>query len=1244
MTRHHPSRQDPIAIVGLSALMPGSATTAGFWRTIIEGRDLVREVPPGHWPISEHFDPDPSAPDKTYGRRGAFLDPVDFDPLAFGIPPSALPATDTSQLLALLVAGRLLADVERHGTAARDRDRVGVILGATPLELLTTMAHRLQRPVWAKALRESGLSEDRVQDICDRIAAHYPPWQEATFPGLLSNVVAGRIANRFDLHGPNLTTDAACASSLAALATAVNELNLHRADMVITGGVDTSNDVMMYTCFSKTPALSPTGDCRPFATRSDGTILGEGVVMFALKRLTDAERDGDTVHALIRGIGASSDGRGAAVYTPVPDGQARALRRAYQTAGYGPGTVELVEAHGTGTPAGDAAEVAALRQVFAEDRTGADPWCALGSIKSQIGHTKAAAGAAGLLKAVLSLSHAVLPPTIKAERPHPRLGLETGPFRLSTAARPWVRGSSHPRRASVSSFGFGGSNFHVAVEEYRPQAAGRRPGRLRAAPSELVPFVGASVADLLSECDAVTAENASFHEIVWKAQRACDPRRIEAAGARLAIIAADGDDLQRKLLSSVSRIKAGPELPFAIPDGAHYRCRPHRGLVAFLFPGQGSQYVSMGADLAMHMPRARQVWDDASDLRLGDRPLHELVFPHPALDDEERTAQAAALTATEWAQPAIAVHSMALLSVLAGLGLRPDCAAGHSMGELTALHAAGVLDAASLTHLARRRGELIRATARKPGGMLVAHMSHEAVAQAIVALGAPDLWPVNHNAPEQTVVAGGTVSVQALHRALVDRGGRARLLDVSDAFHSPLVRDATEPLAEFLSGLEITGPRCEVLATIDARPYPSDPDGIRLRLARQLASPVHFAAQVRAMYDRGVRTFVEVGPSSVLTGLVDANLGDRPHLAVSLDRRGFNGVTSLHEALAQLVVHGIPLSLESLWKDYEPPEPEAAAGSPATVQICGTNFDGSSAPAGDTGAVDLFSLRSGEPPGGATPRLNIRRSSPGRPDMPAPESARSPDHAPEATLSIPQVPEIRTLGTRQTGGDAIPASGADQLHVLQEAQQLAAQVQNGFQRAMSDALVAFLAFAHECITCLESDVVKRAAVPRTDHRPAVFHEDPAAQGAAANGGAHALTRVPTQLASTQLPSQEQTASVPSAAPKVAEPYPAGESWSAAAPQPMAGLETMMINVVADKTGYPADMLTPSMHLQTDLGIDSIKRVEILSALRERVPDLPTLSTAELGALETLGEIVDRLGAVGGGSDGARTAPSSGTAS
>ncbi|RLB61970.1 MAG: 3-oxoacyl-ACP reductase, partial [Deltaproteobacteria bacterium] len=406
------SSQVPLAIVGVGALYPGSDSVSGFWQDILAGSDLIGDVPPHYWLTEDYYDPDPLTPDKVYCKRGAFLSKVDFDPLEFGMPPNILPTTDTAQLLALVVAQRVLDEAAENRFKKLDRDRISVILGvAAGLELVGEMASRLQRPVWIKALRESGIHEDEVQAICDRIASHYVDWKESTFPGLLGNVVAGRIANRFDLGGTNCTTDAACASSFSSLWMAANELSLGTSDLVITGGVDTTNDPFLYTCFCKTPALSPTGDCRPFSEDADGTMLGEGIGMVALRRLDDAERDGNRIYAVIRGIGTSSDGRATSVYSPRSEGQAKALRRAYGAAGYQPDTVELVEAHGTGTIAGDPPEFDSLTTVFDESGREDRQWCALGSIKSQIGHTKSAAAAAGLIKVAMALHHKVLPAT-----------------------------------------------------------------------------------------------------------------------------------------------------------------------------------------------------------------------------------------------------------------------------------------------------------------------------------------------------------------------------------------------------------------------------------------------------------------------------------------------------------------------------------------------------------------------------------------------------------------------------------------------------------------------------------------------------------------------------------------------------------------------------------------------------------------------------------------------------------------
>ena len=1040
-----------------------------------------------------------------------------------------------------------------------------MVLGTSSQQLFYEMASRLQRPVWLKALRESGIEEGQAQAICDRIADHYVPWQEATFPGLLGNVIAGRIANRFDLHGTNCVTDAACASSLSALSMAINELALGQADMVITGGVDTMNDILMFMCFSKTPALSPTGDCRPFSDSADGTMLGEGLVLFALKRLADAEREGDQIYAVIRGLGSASDGRDTAIYAPLPEGQERALRRAYSSAGYGPDTVELVEAHGTGTKTGDVAELAALRSVFesAVFEAGGLParqWCALGSVKAQLGHTKSAAGAVGLLKAALAVQHGILPPTIKVERPNPQLELETSPFYLNTAARPWVRDPAQPRRAGVSSFGFGGSNFHVTLEEYQPGPGSRaRPvPRVRTTPTELILLDAESTDELANHCHRLASQEEPLAVVARQTQLEF---RFDAP-VRLAVVAAGHPDLASKLEQVAARIASRPSESFATPSGIHYAAgAPSPGQVAFVFSGQGSQYVGMGADIAMQFPQAQAVWDAAARFRFDDRALHEVVFPVPAFDDAERESQVARLTKTEWAQPALAVQSLALLAILRNLRVRPDCLGGHSFGELAALSAAGAFDADALVRLARRRGELMRDAAAEAGAMLAITATLPDVQDVLSRSGETDVWVANHNAPTQVVVSGRVEAIVGLERELATQGLNVRRLAVSTAFHTPLVAPAAESLLEFLGGIDLRAPQIDVYRSAEASPYPVSPDQIRRDLAVQVVTPVRFVEQIEAMYARGVRTFVEVGAGGVLTDLVGQILAGRQHLAVSCDRKGRNGVTSLHEALGRLAVAGVELDLAPLWAPFPAPRVERENKAGISAKIVGANYG-----------------RPYPPPEGATA-------------LPAPNPSR-----PEPVIPVPTAVPVDT----------------GWLQAWQDMQQETAKAHAAYERAMADSHTAFLKMAEASFASLGGAVSGVDATALLPTPPVLPISEPAPTATTDSvTEAHPVPSVVAQPHEEPIPSPpEHTENTPYAPVEEVEAE--------------VSLEALLVSIVAERTGYPVDMLGAHLELEADLGIDSIKRVEILSALRQRLPGLPELNPADLGKLRTIGQIVERL--------------------
>ena len=1164
---HADAADPPIAIVGVGALFPGSTTTQGFWGNIVAGRECVSEVPATHWRAEDYFDPDPAAPDKIYSRRGAFLPAINFSPLHFGIPPASLPAIDSVQLLGLEVAERVVADMASKAFVSVDRDRIAVILGvASTTELVTEMAGRLQEPLWERELRAAGLAESDVQRVTGLAMDRYVPWQENTFPGLLGNVVAGRIANRLDFGGSNYVVDAACGSSLAAVAAAASELFLRRADLVITGGADALSDVLMFKCFSLIGALSRSGACRPFAADADGTLIGEGVGLFALKRLADAERDGDHVYCVIRGIGSSSDRRALSIYAPRAEGQAKAIERAYARAGYGPEDVELVEAHGTGTRAGDLAEVEGLRRVFERAPRQGTQSCALGSVKSQIGHTKAAAGAAGLFKVVMALHHRILPPTINVERPDPRLKLGESPFYLNTRARPWVKAPGKPRRASVSSFGFGGTNFHVTLEEYVGPAP--RPARLRTMPSELLLVSADDPNGLASACRAyarrLAEPDAALDAIARETHESFSPHAAE----RFAAVVVDASEGVRELERGAATIAAtGP----VDRPGVYYGQGAPPGEIAFVFPGQGSQHVGMGADLAMNFEVARQIWDAAAAFQSETgNGFTQTVFPPPPSDAESAEAQERALRATERAQPAIATASLAATALLRQLGLTPTRVAGHSLGEITALFAAGVFDVDALIATASARGRaMAAATVGQPGAMTAVLASRDLVEGILRAYGA-GVVIANHNAPEQTVISGEYAAIENVEAALATAGVDYRRLPVAAAFHSPLLGEAAAALENFLRDRCLHPPTVPVYSHVTAAPYGSDMAAVPAQVGQAIVSPVRFIEQIEALYRDGARVFVEPGPDNVLTRLVGECLKNRKHVAVAVDRRGTHGVTGLWRALGALAAAGVPLNLALLWERQVLSRHQVRPKDATTVLICGANFGKRYPPRLEDG--EMIPDRASAVP--TTP-------------MPPPESAY---RAPVAAQQTRTPPASAAPIAKGATGDGTSKAWLDAFSILQ---QQTAAAHADFQRLLAERHAAFLQASSEGLRQLAA----LAGAGPLDGKPLEAERS-------------AIT-YPTNAVVDAVELEDPTSTA-----VVAPPPPAPSPLSMPSQSP----SELLLDIVAEKTGYPREALDLAMDLESDLGIDSIKRVEILAAANQRLPDLPRLQADKLGAMRTLAQI------------------------
>ena len=904
----------PVAIIGMSSIFPQAEDLTRYWDNILGEVDCISEVPPSRWEIKDYYDPDPNAPDKTYCKRGGFIPDIDFDPAEFGLPPNILEATDVSQLLALVVAKACLEDGGYGDSRGVSRENMGVILGMVGIgsKLVVPLMARLQYPVWDKVLQTYGISDADRQAIIEKIKLAYPKWEENSFPGAIGNVVAGRIANRFDLGGTNCVVDAACGSSLAAIRMALGELVEGRADMMISGGVDTDNSIGTFLCFSKTPAFSKGESVRSFDKDTDGMLAGEGIGMVLLKRLEDAQRDGDRIYAVIKGVGTSSDGRFKSIYAPRPDGQSLALRRAYEDAGFSTSTVGMIEAHGTGTMAGDPAEFQGLNAVFSENDT-EKQHVALGSVKSQIGHTKAAAGVASVIKAALALHNKVLPATINVNAPNPKLDIENTPFYLNTKVRPWMKPVNHPRRAGVSSFGFGGTNFHVVLEEneseqtsaYRTRSSGKMI--LISAPNseKLSEECGNWVKSLESE-----TSKQNFAELVNRSKS----NKVPLDHARVGFVAVDIAETLTRLKTSIELIKSKAADESADhPSGVHYRKHgiDPKGKVVALFPGQGSQYVEMGIGTAIDFPEVRQAFAqmDSLFIKEGAPALSNTVFPIPVFSDAEKEEQNKKITATEFAQPAIGTLSLGFYKLLLGAGLKPDFTAGHSFGELTALWAAGVYSDEDFLFLARSRGKAM-APLSDPnfdaGTMLAVKGDIEKLKSDIKPF--PEVVLANLNSNSQGVLAGSKPAIAEMQKVLVDKGYSVIPLDVSAAFHTPLVGHAQKPFAAAIQKAKFKKPKIAVFSNSTGKQYSSDPTVIQQTLTGHILNPVKFKDEIEEIYKAGGSIFIEIGPKSVLTNLVNNILEGKSHSAVALNPNAKkDSARQLREAVMQLCVLGLEL-------------------------------------------------------------------------------------------------------------------------------------------------------------------------------------------------------------------------------------------------------------------------------------------------------------------------------------------------
>ncbi|WP_405515795.1 SDR family NAD(P)-dependent oxidoreductase [Streptomyces canus] len=845
---------EPIAIVAVGCRYPGGVRSPeDLWRLVSDGVDATGEFPADRgWDVDALYHPDPDRLGTTYTRRGGFLtDAADFDPLFFGISPREATATDPQHRLLLEVAWETL---ERAGIPAPSLrgSATGVYVG----------------------LMHGGYGGGASQH----------PLEAHLGAGSAGSVASGRISYVLGLRGPALTVDTACSSSLVAMDLAAAALRAGECTLALAGGVTVLASPKPFVVFSRQRGLSADGRCRSFADGADGTAWAEGVGLVLLEKLSDARRNGHPVLAVLRGSAVNQDGASNGLTAPNGEAQRELIRLALADAGLRTADVDAVEGHGTGTALGDPIEAGALLATYGRDREPDDPvW--LGSVKSNFGHTQAAAGVAGVIKMIEAMRHGELPRSLYAEQPSPHVDWSDGAVRLLDRARPWPQ-RNRPRRAAVSSFGIGGTNAHVILEEPE-EAEEERRNVGSSGPRTAAPWLvsGSDEAGLRAHARELAAALADLQgdaaalDVAYSLATTRTPLQRRAA-----VLAADADGL----LAGLRKLADGAASP-ALRKGTV------RGTskVALLCAGQGAQRTGMGRELSVAFPTFAKAFTELCDAftPLLDLPLREVI------DDPDSDL----LHRTDYAQPALFAYEVALHTLLADCGVRPDFLVGHSIGELAAAHIAGVLSRSDAVRLVAARGRLM-AGLPTGGAMFAVRAPLTDVVKRLDEMPGARVAVAAVNGPESVVLSGAEEAVSALAARL---GRTATRLKVSHAFHSPLLDPMLEEFRKVAASVTYHRPSLPVVSTLTGRP---EPEAMRTAeyWVRQARETVRFADAVRWLEGAGVTAYVEAGPSAALSAAAEE--------CVEPDSGAlFTSAAETAVALAELHVHGVPVDWRSVY-------------------------------------------------------------------------------------------------------------------------------------------------------------------------------------------------------------------------------------------------------------------------------------------------------------------------------------------
>ncbi|WP_010250325.1 type I polyketide synthase [Acetivibrio cellulolyticus] len=926
--------EERIAVVAMGGYFPDAIDLNTFWNNIITKRVSIRDIPEEYFNGSIYYRPEvfgkSDKKDKSYTKIAAVARLDDYLHLCrkYKIPPTTAEQMDPNQHVAMLCVDQALSSLK----SVLPKERTAVIFGtgAPGIQndniIRRVFFQEIEDYLRNKSELGSKINAEQLDEIIgglsQKVLKNTIPITEDSAPGMLQNITAARISNIFDFHGPSFTVDAACASTLTAASLGISGLLNHEYDAVITGAAEVSLSEPGFVAFSGINALSPVGSY-PFDERANGFVMGFGGGVLVLKRLGDALRDQDNIIALISGYGQGSDGKGKAIAAPSEEGQVRVIQAAARMADYPIDTVELIEAHGTGTIVGDVIEISALKKAFQGLGATKQNYCGVSSVKSNIGHLRTAAGAPSLIKTAFALHNKILPPVADVQRINPKLQLEGSPFYILTEQKHWQESKEHPRRAGVSSYGFGGSDFHIAMEEYRTeflpkiyplQGARKVEGSTllevkNSACNQVVFFSGDTLDEINASysefCQKLNSQLQYGQAVFLNNAAACAKKEWRAA-----ISAKAAEELKEKwdlLMKSLNEGKMENLSALQLKGIYFGKGEPiSSDKMALMFPGQASQYPDMLREIRDNYSAVEVFYMQADAMWKAKYgyPLMPVIFG----DNKEQLEKE--LKNTKNTHPAMFLSNIAIYKMLSECGVKADYMIGHSLGEITALYAAGMLDLKSAIELVGARGFSFDGIPESERGRMVSVKAEKIKVAEMIQNSESKVSIANINSLEQTVVGGSDNEVNKFVEYLSGNNIAYTVLKVSHAFHTDLTERAADSFYNKISNIEFDASKTKVMACHLVDFYPGTREQLKDMpnvLKSQILSSVNFVDSIKKLYDLGVRLFIETGPSTVLTNLVRSILQDSDVKVISTNNRKKDSVEAYQCALAELFAYGVDL-------------------------------------------------------------------------------------------------------------------------------------------------------------------------------------------------------------------------------------------------------------------------------------------------------------------------------------------------